>query len=174
MNLSEKYDIVFLWVGTNDVLTHNSMMRSAIKIVFNQTITENQDEFRECYIDIINTISPIANKIFIVLPLLLGEDIENEWNKKLGLLSGEIKDISSDFKKVENIDPQKEFFSFISSKKPSKYMLDSAGVISDYLAKTPGNIDRISLKRGLHVTIDSAHLNDIGAHMVADIFYKKL
>ena len=69
MNLSEKYDIAFLWVDTNDILTHNSMMRSAIKIVFNQTITENQDEFRECYIDIINTISPIANKIFIVLPL---------------------------------------------------------------------------------------------------------
>ena len=172
MNLSEKYDITFLWVGTNDVLAHTSMLQSAIKVIFNQTWTENKDEFRECYIDIINTISPVAKKIFTVSPLLLGEDIENEWNKKLECLSGEIRDLSFEFENVEYINLQKEFFSFLSSKKPSLHMLESTGAISDYLAKTSGDINRISHKRGLHVTIDGAHLNNVGAQMVADTFYK--
>jgi len=174
INFKEEYDLTFLWVGTNDVLTKTSFITSPIKIIFKQKKAENIEEFKKNYKKIIEKLDNISKKIYVISPLILGENIESVWNKNLKVLSGEIKKIIKENKKIEYIDIQKIFFNYLSSKDTSDYMLETPGIISDYLAKKPEKIKQISKKRHLYLTIDGVHLNKKGAGIVADIIYKKV
>ena len=176
MNISEKYDIAFIWIGTNDVLVHVSNRYPLLKRFFNQPGVQNTEEFRKYYLDIFGIISANTKKIFAVSPLLIGEDTHNKWNKELGRLSTEIKDLSSELKNVEYIDLRKDFISALSSKKISSYIL--LGTITDsvftWLFNNPERVEEKSKERGLYLTLDGVHLNDAGAKMVADIFLKHI
>jgi len=45
-------------------------------------------------------------------------------------------------------------------------------LVCQFLIAPWDKTDIVSKKRGLHVTIDGTHLNNVGAQIVADIFYK--
>jgi len=45
-------------------------------------------------------------------------------------------------------------------------------LVCQFLITLGDKTDIISKKRGLHVTIDGTHPNNVGAQIVADIFYK--
>ncbi len=176
MNISKKYDIAFIWIGTNDVFKKVLNKYPIINKFLKQTYAKDIEEFRKYYLDIIETVSVNAKKIFTVSPLLIGEDTHNKWNEELGQLCEEIKDLSSKNKNVEYIDLRKDFISVLSSKKISSYI--SPGTISDsifsWLFNFPELVEKKSNGRGLHLTLDGAHLNFAGAQMVADVFLKNI
>ncbi|MCX6795876.1 MAG: hypothetical protein NTW06_00030, partial [Candidatus Falkowbacteria bacterium] len=128
------------------------------------------------YLNIIETASANAKKIFTVSPLLIGEDTHNKWNEELGRLCEEIKDLSSKVKNVEYIDLRKDFISTLSSKKVSSYI--SPGTIIDivfaWLFNNPERVEKKSKERGLHLTLDGAHLNYVGAQIVSNVFLKHI
>jgi len=176
MNISKKYDIAFIWIGTNDILAKISNKYPPLKKFLNQPYAKNIEEFRKYYLDIIEIVSVNAKKIFTVSPLLIGEDANNKWNQELGRLREEIKDLSSKNKNVEYIDLRKDFISVLSSKKVSSYI--SPGTITNtvfsWLFNYPKLVEKKSKERGLHLTLDGAHLNHAGAQMVVDAFLKHI
>ena len=98
----------------------------------------------------------------------------NKWNKKIGELCTEIERLSAEFEHVEYIDLRKVFFSTLSSKKPSKFILNSVfrDVVGAWLLNYPKLVEWKSLERGLFFTFDGVHLNHAGAEMAADNFYR--
>jgi lysophospholipase L1-like esterase len=176
MNISKKYDIAFIWIGTNDVLVNVSNKYPLLKKFLNQPCAQNTEEFRKYYQNIIETVSANAKKIFTVSPLLIGEDTHNKWNEELGRLYEEIKDLSSKVKNVEYIDLRRDFISVLSSKKTSSYISPDSiiGTIFSWLFNNPEHVEKKSKERGLHLTLDGVHLNCAGANMVADAFLKRI
>lgn len=174
MKLKETYDIAFLWIGTNDILVHVSKKYPIIKACCIQPWAKNINDFSERYQKLIEMISKNAKKIFAVSPAIIGEDVNNEWNEKLGEISLEIKEISSKFKNVEYVDIHKEFISYLSTKKPSKFILSGIfrDVFAAWLFNIPGLVEEKSKRRGLYLTLDGAHLNTAGAEMVAKVFLR--
>lgn len=174
MKLKETYDIAFLWIGTNDILVHVSKKYPIIKACCMQPWAKSINHFSNRYQKLLELVSKYAKKTFVVSPAIIGEDINNKWNKKLGNLSLEIKKISSKFKNVEYIDMHKEFTSFLSAKKPSKFILNGIfrDVFAAWLFNIPRIVDEKSKRRGLHLTVDGAHLNTTGARMVAKVFLR--
>jgi lysophospholipase L1-like esterase len=176
MKISKIYDIAFIWIGTNDVLVHVSNKYPFLKRFLNQPWVQNTEEFRKYYLNILEVVSANAKRIFTVSPLLIGEDTRNKWNEELERLCEEIKDLSSKIKNVEYIDLRKDFISVLSSKKVSYYI--SPGTIIDivvaWLFNNPKRVEKKSKERGLHLTLDGAHLNYAGARMVADAFLKHI
>ena len=176
MNISKKYDIAFIWIGTNDVFKKVLNKYPLINKILNQTYAKDIEEFRKYYLDVIETVCVNAKKIFTVSPLLIGEDANNKWNEELGRLCEEIKDLSSKNKNVEYIDLRKDFISVLSSKDISSYI--SPGTINNtifsWLFNDPKLVEKKSKERGLHLTLDGAHLNHAGAQMVVDVFLKRI
>ena len=174
MNLNEVYDIAFLWIGTNDILVHISKKYPIIKMCCMQPWVKNVNDFSNRYQKLLKMISKNAKKIFVVSPAIIGEDVNNKWNKKLEEVSLEIEKISSEFKNVDYINMHKEFASFLSGKKPSKFILNGIfrDVIAAWLFNIPRLVDEKSKRRGLYLTLDGAHLNTAGAKMVAKIFLR--
>ena len=176
MNLNETHDIAFLWIGTNDILVHVSKKYPIIKACCMQPWVKNINDFSNRYQKLLQMISKNAKKIFVVSPAIIGEDVNNRWNKKLGELSLEIKKISSKFKNVEYVDIRKEFISHLSTKKPSKFILNGIfrDVIAAWLFNIPERVEKKSRERGLYLTLDGAHLNAAGAQMVSNIFLEHI
>ena len=174
MNLNETYDIAFLWIGTNDILVHVSKKYPIIKRCCMQPWAKNINDFSKRYQKLLELISKNAKKIFVVSPAIIGEDVDNKWNKKLGELSLEIKKVSSKFKNVEYIDMQSEFIHHLSTKKASKFILNGIfrDIIAAWLFNIPGLVDENSKKRGLYLTLDGVHLNTAGAQIVAKVFLR--
>lgn len=171
MNISQTYDIAFLWIGANDVLVHASKKFPLIKLCCNQPWTKNTDDFKNHYQQLLETITGKAKMIFTVSPSIIGEDIHNKWNKKLDELSTEIEALSVRYENVEYIDLRKNFISTLSTKKTSSYILKSVivDVIIAWLRNDLECVEKKSKKRGLYLTLDGVHLNSAGAQMVADM-----
>ena len=173
MNINGKIDIFFVWIGVNDILASISKRHTMIKLIFNQTWTKNIDDFREYYEKILNITTSAGEKTFTVSPALIGENINNKWNKKLGELCEVIDQVSSGFKNVEYIDLRREFFTVLSSKKTSDFIMNSItrDVIIAWLLNDQKRVDKKSKERNLFFTLDGVHLNSRGAELVADVFY---
>ena len=176
LNISETYDIVFLWVGVNDVFVHVSWKFPITRLLFNQRWTKNIDDFINRYKRLLETITYNTKKIFVVSPSIIGEDIHNKWNKKLGELSWEIKALASKYENVEYIDVRKDFISTLSSKKYSNFLPYRiiVDIILAYLLNNSERVERKSKNRQLYLTLDGVHLNNVGAHMIAEIFLHQI
>jgi hypothetical protein len=116
------------------------------------------------------------SSIYTIPPLLIGEDINNDWNQELGILSKIIQDLSVSYPNVEFIDLRKPFISHLSSERISPYVPKSLSrVIWDKLfSNSLEDWEKKASERGLHVTIDGVHLNQTGAEKVAEVFLKKI
>ena len=174
MDITEKYDVAFLWVGINDVLANKSILHKSSRLICNQAWTKSAAEFHMYYVDAINTIKRCARKIFTISPLLISEIVDCKWNKELQVLSDEMREISSDFENVEFVDLQEDFFKYLSSKKPAKYDMKMRDILFSFFLKNDEDFDKLSKKRGLFLTCDGVHLNSVGANIVADALYKKI
>jgi lysophospholipase L1-like esterase len=165
-------DIVFIWIGTNDVLVKISPISPIIKTIFNQPWTKNHEEFVYYYSKILELLKNVK-KVFTVSLLFLGEDPTNEWNKELDILSKKIKEISKKFSNVKFINLKEDFKKI---KKSSDYLpTKSSRLIFDCLfIRDENSLDKLSKKRNLKYTVDGVHLNNIGAKIVANRFEKEI
>ena len=101
LSISETYDIAFLWIGVNDVFVHASWKFPITKLLFNQRWARNTDDFINYYKRLLDVIAYNARKTFVVSPSIIGEDILNKWNKRLGELSVEIDALAAKYGNVE-------------------------------------------------------------------------
>lgn len=168
-NLKE-FDILFLFVGVNDILGKLSWFYKILKIMDKQPIAKSNDVFKAQFKDTLEYLSKTKRKIVIIPPLLIGEDIDNNWNKQITKLVKIIKSLQKHNPKVDYIDIRKDFTDYLYKKKLSDYIpLKAMDMKQDGVDIRSGvDVDKISDKRGLHLTIDGVHINTKGAKMIAN------
>ncbi|WBW96314.1 SGNH/GDSL hydrolase family protein [Oceanirhabdus sp. W0125-5] len=170
IHLEADIDLIFLFVGVNDIFVKVSKSYPIIKKVSKQPWAKNKEEFRYFFNNTLEYLSDKANKIVVVPPLLIGEDISNVWNVELKSFIEEIRDISKTFNNIEYLDIREEFINYLEGKSISNYIPKSATrVLMDVITlKTTEKVDDKASKRGLHLTLDGVHPNSCGAKLIAE------
>jgi lysophospholipase L1-like esterase len=163
-------DIIFLWIGVNDVFVKLSKLFPIYKKIYRQIWAKDEDEFRYYYNDTLQFLSSKAKILVVIPPVFVGEDIDNIWNRQLSEFDGIIKELTRSFENIKYLDVKAEFLSYLKGKPISKFVpKSSVKTISDaLLLNTPDKVDARSLKRGLYLTLDGVHLNSNGAVIVSD------
>lgn len=169
-------DIAFLWIGTNDVLTYLAKPWSMIpKIVLHQPWARTQQEFTKYYQKILNMLSSQIRHIVTVSLLFIGEDLTNQWNKRLQELSDNIKTLSNTVSNIHFLDIRKKIVARYPSSANSTYLPSSWVLLFDnFLYKTPQDINIKSQERNLHFTLDGVHLNLTGTQYIVETFQQKI
>ena len=176
LQLDKPSDIVFLWVGTNDVFVKISGSYPVFKTLVNQPWARNPEEFERYYRITLDILCQHANKVITVPPLFMGEDVNSRWNHELEELSRIIEQVSDSYTKVKYLNLRKIVFPKLNGKKPSVYLPTSLTRIAldTLLLKQKEQIDKQSIERGLIFTLDGVHLNNIGAEIVAESFLETI
>lgn len=160
--LDQDYDLTFLWIGVNDIY-------SKLLKVQAQPITRNSEEFREFYENVLELVMQSSEKIVLVSPALIGENI-NSSNRGVLNLSMIIKEISLEHKNTTFIDLHEAFTERLENLRTTDYLGTSVGrLVKDvFFYRSPKRVDRLAEERGLHLTLDGIHLNSKGANIVVD------
>ncbi len=161
--LDTYYDLSFLWIGVNDVY-------SKLLKVQAQPVTESHQEFSDYYNQVVDLMIPSSKHVVAVSPAVIGEEIKSPSNRELKELSLIIESISNKHASVSYLNMQSVFEKQLAKVHSSNYISTSViRVMKDVLLyKKPDRIDRLSSKRGLHLTFDGIHLNSNGATIVAE------
>jgi lysophospholipase L1-like esterase len=171
IDFTQRYDISFVWVGTNDILVHVSWAFPPMKLLLNQPWTPTCESFTVCYQQLLEFLQPHTENIITVSPLFIGEDFTNSWNQQLATLGKTIKNLSVKFH-AHYLDIQK-IIQHHQKSNPSLFIQKkvTGTIIDSLLYSTPEKIDQRAQQRHLRYTIDGIHLNNKGAELVADVFY---
>lgn len=158
--LETNYDLIFLWIGVNDV--YSKLLKVQAK-----PVAKEPEEFREYYNKVLEMVLSSTKQVVTVSPALVGETSQND--KEIKSLTSIIQSLSSDHPNVSFLDMHAVFKKHLSNVTSSDYLsINVMRVMMDVLFyKNPTSIDRLSKKRGLHLTIDGIHLNSTGAALVA-------
>jgi lysophospholipase L1-like esterase len=169
-------DIGFLWIGVNDIFVKTSRFFPLIKRLRRQPWAKNQMEFQEYFQSILKFLQDKMTHIFVLSPLFIGEDLDNAWNKELITLSKIIHDLSVKYPNAAFVDLREHFITQLASKNISPYVPKSVFrvILDAVFIKTPEELEKKALERGLHFTIDGVHLNKAGAEIVADVLLEKI
>lgn len=163
--LDTDYDLSFLWIGVNDVYTKLLKVQA-------QPIAADQEEFRELYTAVLESVISSSKHVVAVSPGLVGEDMQNAPNQELKELAAIILSITRSYPNVDFLDIRSAFKNKLDESDSSGYI--STGVLTvmkeALFYKDPKRIDKLSEKRGLHLTLDGIHLNSRGAEVVAEEF----
>jgi lysophospholipase L1-like esterase len=176
INGLNQYDIIFLFIGINDILGKISWFYKLIKILDKQPVASSLDDLKKHYKATLDYLEKLNSKIVVIPPLLIGENINNKWNKQV---TGVVKVIESTLKaysSMDYIDIRKDFVRYLKDKELNEYIpLKAMDMRQDGIDIRSGkDIDEISVKRGLHLTIDGVHINKLGAKMIANSIQKYL
>ncbi|MDQ0233329.1 SGNH/GDSL hydrolase family protein [Metabacillus malikii] len=160
--LDMDYDVLFLRIGVNDVYTKLLKVKA-------QPIAEDHQEFSDYFIKVLDIVIPAAKHIVIVSPAIVGENLSNSSNCEIKSLSALIESISMKHEHITFLHMQSVFEKHLTQVTSSEYISTSIfTVMKDVLFyKSQTSIDRLSRKRGLHLTLDGIHLNSRGAMLVA-------
>ena len=174
-----EYKNYIIQIGTNDILlpfllrysqkwnTHvNNLMKNG-RLPCND-IQQFEEKYRQLLSELLNADKPIT---VINIPCI-GENADSELNRKVDAYNLAIKDVANDFN-VGLIDFngwQKNILNQYSIVEPYFITKEPLDMVLDSLL-TPLSLLRkkISNKRGLHLTVDGCHLNDIGARDLAKL-----
>jgi len=162
-------DVAVLWVGVNDVLAKVSHSHAALKLLLRQPPAQGHTQFQDYYERTIDLLRSRSRKVVTLSPLLIGEDMKNQWNGELHALAKIVATVSSSFDDVAYVDLHKVVSSHLEGKPISEYIPKCISVIAFEVLflRTPNWIDRIASRRGLHLTLDGVHLNSVGALVIA-------
>lgn len=171
LQFNSNIDIIFLWVGVNDVFVNISKSYPIIKRILREPWIKNKEEFPHYYDDTLNFLSSKANRIVVIPPILVGEDTKNVWNNKISDFQDIIKDLTKIYSNVDYLDIRKSFINYLQEKIVSDYVPKSAirVLLDAFLLNSPEKVDAKSKERGLFLTVDGVHLNSMGATMAAEI-----
>ncbi len=160
-------DLAFLWVGVNDVLVTTSWTYPLLKLYRRQPWARTLDTFSRYYGLLLEQLTGAAEHVVAISPHLIGEDLENPWNRKLKDQGDAIKTTIRDLPKVSFLDLREDFRARLAGQPVSPYI--------------PRNTLRFLLKRSplqdkhrLRLTLDGVHLNADGAELVAQVFTRKI
>ena len=169
-------DAAFLWVGVNDVFSKLTVSHGLLKRVRGQRPADDLDAFRDTYDQALRLLSRKTPRVVAVSPLLLGEDLSNEWNRELAGLCTVIESATSHYPNVQYCDLRTRFIQVLSGKPVSDYVPKHLTVIARdaVLLRSDDRIDAIASHRGLHLTLDGVHLNRAGALLAAATFRESI
>ena len=170
--LPVRFDIVFLWVGVNDVFVKVSWAYPILKRLRRQPWAKNHTVFRSYYQELLQYLSPKTEWLFTVSPLLIGEDLNNDWNRELEELSALIRELSGLYLNCGHIDLRAIFASGLAGKQISSFVPKSFFRIMRDKTRlnTSSQIETEASGRGLNFTLDGVHLNGAGASLAAETF----
>ena len=169
-------DMLFVEVGANDILIPllhrrgGGWKKTAMNLQFHGSVPMTTPEaFAKTFDEMLGG---VPSRVGVVLATIacLGEDLSSEANKSRNRYNDVIRklaekhgaalaDVALAFEReLGNIDS------------PSPYFLDRhSSVIIDNLVTAPdAGADYLSKRRGLHLTMDGAHLNSRGARLYAE------
>jgi len=167
-----RFDLVFIWIGVNDVFVKVSRIYPLLKKLRRQPWAKNHEAFFAHYKKLLYLLASKSDRLFSISPLFIGEALDNPWNRELEALSTVIKEISFLQENCEFIDLRKIFTEKLAGQSPSPYVPRSfTRIIKDTLTlKSSRSVDRESTERELQLTLDGVHLNQAGANLAAEIF----
>lgn len=176
MSFVSPLDIGFLWIGVNDVFVKTSWFSPLRKRLRGQPWAKSHTQFQDHYQSLLEFLRDKIAYICTLPPLLIGEDIDNDWNEELTMLSKIIQDLSVSYPNVEFVDLREHFIPQLAAEKISPYFPKSVfRLFWDALfAKTPEEMEKKASERGLHLTIDGVHLNKAGAEKIAEVLLSKI
>jgi lysophospholipase L1-like esterase len=176
IDMASPLDLGILWIGVNDVFVKTRWSIPMRKFMRGQTWAKSHGLFKEYYISLLELLQVSIPHIITLPPLLIGEDLENAWNKEVSVLSQIIHDISVSFPNVDYIDLREHFIPLLTSEKVIPYVPKTMlRVFWDALFPiTPEESEKKAREKGLLFTVDGVHLNRAGAEKVAGVLLKKI
>jgi len=176
IDLKDPIDIVFLWIGVNDILIQISWSFPIKNKLYFQPWSKTCIHLEKCYTAILEILTTKAQKVYTVSPLFIGENILNPWNVQLTTVSRSINELSTHYKNVNFIDLRKKFKDHLLKNPSSNFIQKStiSGAIDAIKLRTCDKIDAKAKQRGLQFTMDGIHLNSAGAQIVAEVFSEKI
>lgn len=172
----EDLDTIVLEVGVNDVFANVAKIQWIIRTLLRQPWTTDLAEFEALYREIVAFLSGRAKRLVAITPVLLGEDVHNQWSKDITVLSDIMTRVIADCSDAKLVDARGLFYERLKDMTSSGYMSRNPfAVVSDVLfLRGPQQVNQKSSKRGLRYTLDGVHLNTIGAEILADAILETL
>lgn len=169
-------DTAFLWVGVNDVFVKVSWTYPIIKSLRRQPWAKDRETFKNYYRRLLDFLVKKTAVLFAVPPLLIGEDLNNPWNRELGELARIISELSAEHASCRYLDLHEFFLSGIDPGTGHPFVPNRFfRIVRDALAlKTPEAVAKEAARRGLRLTLDGVHLNGAGAERVAEAFARAI
>lgn len=176
MGVGDRFDVVVVLIGTNDVFVEMSPWYPIIKRVARQPWATSHREFREGFEAAMEAVTRHTDDVVVLPPLVMGERTGSVWNHRLGSLAEIIADIAEAMPGAEFVDARSVFLAQLDPDTASGYLPDRvAGVLFDAIVRrSPAAIAGISARRGLRLTLDGVHLNADGKALLADVVEKAL
>jgi lysophospholipase L1-like esterase len=176
IDMASPLDLGILWIGVNDVFVKTSWRFPLIKHLRGQPWAKSHIQFQEHYHSLLEFLQNKITRIITLPPLLIGEDLDNAWNKEVSALSQIIHDISLSYPNVDFIDLREHFIPLLTSEKVIPYVPKTMfRVFWDALFPTTAEeSEKDARARGLHFTVDGVHLNRTGAEKVADVLLERI
>lgn len=169
------FDVFVLFIGINDVFGKLTWQYKLLKALRRQQAARDIHQFKKGYQKLLSELTKYNKRIIVVPPLLLGEQVNNVWNKEVNQLVEIIKDTIK-HTEIEYIDVRKAFIEELKGKQISDYMpMKLLKVVKDVLQlENSDMVDQRSESRGLHVTVDGVHINSKGAKILSDMISAEL
>jgi len=180
--LDADYDLIFLFVGVNDVFVKLSWSYGLMKMASKQPWARSEHAFAATYRKTLDLLAGKSRHVIAVSPLCLGEDLNSKWNSQLSQQREHISALTAQFGNVEYLNLYEDAFKPLLLAHQSEeqdvpnYLPTSATrvALDALLLRTTGRVDGTSEKRELFLTLDGVHLNDRGATVVAQAFRKRI
>lgn len=175
-DMASPLDLGILWIGVNDVFVKTRWFFVLRKRLRGQTWAKSHGLFQEYYFSLLEFLLNNIPHLITLPPLLIGEDLDNAWNKEVSVLSQIIHKISAPYKNVDFIDLREHFIPLLTSEKGVPYVPKTMlrVFLDAFFPTTPEESEKKARERGLHFTIDGVHLNRAGAEKVADVLLEKI
>ncbi|MGE7987085.1 hypothetical protein [Lysinibacillus fusiformis] len=134
-----------------------------------QPVAKNHIEFEEYRLKVLEKAHAASKNVVLVSPALVGEDLQNHTNTEIKELTSIMESMALKSGNVYFVNMQNLFKEHLEHLECSGFINTNVmRVLLDVLFyKNPLRIDKLSQKRGLHVTLDGVHLNSKGADIVA-------
>ncbi|WP_052488113.1 SGNH/GDSL hydrolase family protein [Gordoniibacillus kamchatkensis] len=173
--IAQNPDIVTILIGTNDANSTLSPKNSRLlRFLKKLPVIPSPDWYKENLNIIVKELKERTNAHVALLSLpVIGEDVDSEANRRTGEYSAIINDVAKShgvtylplnerMKAYLQLQNKTSSFPY----RPGLYQSSTASMQHFMLRR---DLDTISSRRGLQLTIDNIHLNSRGAGMVADL-----
>jgi lysophospholipase L1-like esterase len=169
-------DVACLWIGTNDAIAVRSRAAAIYRMIRRQPQAQDAGEFQTYYRAILELLHAHAGQVVTASPLCIGEELSSPANQIVVRLSNVISQVSASYTNVRYLDLHAILGAKLAGKPISTYRAGSVSrvMLDALMLRSQMRIDRVAVRRGLHVTLDGVHLNSAGAQLVADAFMQAL
>ncbi len=167
-NLAD-YDLLFVVIGVNDLYGKLTVPYRVLKRLKKQPASKDINAFKDNCELLIEHLESLHTKIVFVPPLLMGEQLDSNWNQQLNDYVSVMKETVSGYQGIDVINVRENFLHLLKGKITSRYLpLKLIDLYNDVTKlKNINQVDEISHSRGLYLTLDGVHLNSIGATEVS-------